>query len=120
TVITLLDGTPRVASDIFPLVLEREIDTERTRKALVVAMAALSFVPILAIGSLPVTLVVGAAVMVSVFQFFYYVANYYIVRKHLPERFQPGTGAKAYYALATLLVIAFGLLGAAARLGFIG
>ncbi|WP_266082035.1 Nramp family divalent metal transporter [Haladaptatus caseinilyticus] len=120
TVITLLDGAPRVASDILPMVLERDMDTERTRKMFVLFMAVVSLVPVLAIGSLPVTLVVGAAVMVAVFQFFYYIANYYIVRKHLPEPFQPGTAATSYYAIATLLVFVFGLLGAAARLGIIG
>ena len=120
TVITLLDGAPRVASDILPLVLEREMDTERVRKTLVILMAVISFVPLLVIGSLPVTLVVGAAIMVSIFQFFYYIANYYIVREHLPAKFQPGSGAKAYYAVATLLVIVFGLLGAGAQLGLVG
>lgn len=120
TVITLLDGAPRVASDILPLVLPHHVDRERTRKIFVVAMAVVSIVPVLVIGQLPVTLVVGAAVMVAGFQFFYYLANYYIVREHLPERFQPGTAAKLYYAVATAFVFIFGLLGAAARLGLIG
>ena len=120
TVITLLDGAPRVASDILPLVLPHNVDRERTRKIFVVAMAVVSIVPILVVGQLPVTLVVGAAVMIAGLQFFYYLANYYIVREHLPARFQPGTGAKLYYAVATVLVFAFGLLGAAAELGFVG
>lgn len=120
TVITLLDGAPRVASDILPLVLPHHVDRERTRKLFVVAMALVSIVPVLVIGQLPITLVVGAAVMIASLQFFYYLANYYIVREHLPARFRPGTGAKIYYAIATVLVFAFGLLGAAARLGFVG
>lgn len=120
TVVTLLDGASRVGADILGMVLDGDVDTERYRKALVVAVAAVSVVPVVVVGQLPVTLVIAAAVLIAALQVFYYVANYYIVRRELPERFQPGTAAKAYYAVTIVLVAAFGLLGAAARLGYIG
>jgi Mn2+/Fe2+ NRAMP family transporter len=120
TVLTLLDGVSRVGADILEMVLDRDVDNERYRKTLVVAVAVVSVVPLLVIGQLPVTLVVAAAVMIAALQVFYYVANYYVVRMELPDRFQPGTAAKAYYAVSIVLVAIFGILGAAAQLGYVG
>ncbi|MFB6114605.1 MAG: Nramp family divalent metal transporter [Halodesulfurarchaeum sp.] len=120
TVITVMDGAARVNADILPLVLEREMDTERIRKGFVVLMGVASILPILAIGQLPVTLVIFSAALMAILQVFFYIANYFIVRKHLPEAFQPSTGQRVYYFITIAMVVLFGIMGAMGRLGLVG
>ncbi|MFB6266387.1 MAG: Nramp family divalent metal transporter [Halodesulfurarchaeum sp.] len=120
TVITVIDGAARVNADILPQVLEREMDTNRLRQGFILLMGAASILPILAIGQLPVTLVVFSAALMAILQVFFYFANYYIVREHLPEPFQPTAGQKAYYAVTMALVVLFGIMGAMGRLGLVG
>ena len=120
TVITVLDGAARVNADILPLVLERDLDTDRLRRGFILLMGTASIVPILAIGQLPVTLVIFSAALMAILQVFFYLANYYIVRLHLPEPFQPTGTQKVYYAVTMGLVVVFGIMGAMGRLGLVG
>jgi Mn2+/Fe2+ NRAMP family transporter len=120
TVITVMDGAARVNADILPLVLERDMDTDRLRRGFILLMGAASILPILAIGQLPVTLIIFSAALMAILQVFFYVANYYIVREHLPAPFQPTTGQQVYYAITIVLVIGFGIMGAMGRLGLVG
>ena len=120
TVITVLDGASRVDSDLLPLVLERPMNTETWRRIILVVMGVASILPILIIGQLPVTLLVFSAALMSILQIFFYFANYFIVRRHLPARFQPKTSARVYYWIAIVLVVAFGVVGALGRLGLVG
>ena len=120
TVITVLDGAARVNADILPLVLERDMDTNRLRQGFILLMGLASILPILAIGQLPVTLVVFSAALMAILQVFFYFANYYIVKLHLPEAFQPTARQKVYYAVTMGLVVVFGIMGAMGRLGLVG
>mgnify|MGYP006288301263 CR=1 FL=1 len=120
TVITVMDGAARVNADVLPLVLERDMDTDRLRRGFIVVMGLASLVPILVIGQLPVTLVIFSAALMAILQVFFYIANYYIVREHLPDPFQPTTLQRAYYAITIVLVVAFGVMGAMGRLGLVG
>ncbi|MFW6384019.1 MAG: Nramp family divalent metal transporter [Halodesulfurarchaeum sp.] len=120
TVVTVTDGAARVNADTLPLVLEREMDTERLRRGFILLMAAGSIVPVLVVGQLPITLVIFSAALMAILQVFFYVANYYIVREHLPAAFQPGPARKVYYAVTIVLVAIFGVMGAMSRLGLVG
>ncbi|MFB6153139.1 MAG: Nramp family divalent metal transporter [Halodesulfurarchaeum sp.] len=120
TVITVIDGAARVNADILPMVLERDMDTDRLRQGFILLMGVASIVPILVIGQLPVTLVVFSAALMAILQVFFYFANYYIVRRHLPEPFQPTTAQKIYYAVTMGLVVIFGIMGAMGRVGLVG
>lgn len=120
TVITVLDGASRVDADLLPLVLERPMNTENVRRVLLLVMGAASILPILIIGQLPVTLLIFSAALMSILQIFFYFANYFIVRRHLPERFQPGRHARAYYWVSIVIVMLFGVVGALGRLGLVG
>ena len=120
TVITVLDGASRVDADLLPLVLERPLDTEKLRRIIVLLMGIASILPILIIGQLPVTLLVFSAALMSILQIFFYFANYFIVRRHLPKRFQPRSGARIYYWISIVFVVAFGVVGALGRLGLMG
>ncbi|MFW5965675.1 MAG: Nramp family divalent metal transporter [Halodesulfurarchaeum sp.] len=119
TVITVMDGAARVNADTLPLILEREMDTERLRRGFIVLMGAASVIPIVTIGQLPLTLIVFAAALMAILQVFFYFANYYIVRTELPEFFQPSRTKLIYYAVSMGLVVVFGIMGAMARLGVI-
>ncbi|MFW5905706.1 MAG: Nramp family divalent metal transporter, partial [archaeon] len=105
TVITVMDGAARVNADILPLVLEREMDHERLRRGFILLMGTASILPILAIGQLPVTLVVFSAALMAILQVFFYIANYVIVRKHLPEAFQPSALHRGYYFVTIVMVV---------------
>lgn len=120
TVVTVIDGAARVNADTLPLVLERELDTDRLRLGFILLMGIASIVPILVIGQLPVTLMVFSAALMAILQVFFYVANYYIVREHLPAAFQPDHRQNAYYAVTIVLVAIFGVMGAMSRLGLVG
>lgn len=120
TVVTVMDGAARVNADTLPLVLEQEMDTDRLRLLFILLMGTASIIPILVIGQLPVTLMVFSAALMAILQVFFYFANYYIVREHLPEPFQPDSAHKVYYAVTMLLVAGFGLMGGLSRLGLVG
>jgi Mn2+/Fe2+ NRAMP family transporter len=120
TVITVLDGASRVDADLLPLVLERPMNTENVRRILLLVMGAASILPILIIGQLPVTLLIFSAALMSILQIFFYFANYFIVRRHLPKRFQPGRRTRAYYWVSIVIVVLFGAVGALGRLGLVG
>ncbi|MFB6110717.1 MAG: Nramp family divalent metal transporter [Halodesulfurarchaeum sp.] len=120
TVITVTDGAARVNADTLPLVLDREMNTERLRRGFILLMGAASIIPILVIGKLPVTLMVFSAALMAILQVFFYLANYYVVREHLPEAYQPSSAKRVYYAITILLVIGFGLMGGLSKLGLVG
>jgi Mn2+/Fe2+ NRAMP family transporter len=120
TVVTVLDGASRVNADVLPLVLERDVDQERWRRIFVLWMGAASLLPLLIIGQLPVTLVVFSAALMAILQIFFYFANYYVVREHLPDPFQPSRRQKVYYTVSIALVVIFGVMGAMGRLGLVG
>jgi hypothetical protein len=120
TVVTVIDGAARVNADTLPLVLEREMDTGRLRLGFILLMGVASIVPILVIGQLPVTLMVFSAALMAILQVFFYVANYYVVREHLPAAFQPDRRQRAYYAVTIVLVALFGVMGGLSRLGLVG
>jgi hypothetical protein len=61
-----------------------------------------------------------SAALMAILQVFFYLANYYIVREHLPAAFQPGTARTIYYVLTMLLVAGFGVMGGLSRLGLVG
>lgn len=120
TVVTVIDGAARVNADTLPLVLEREMDTDRLRHGFILLMGTASIIPILVIGQLPVTLMVFSAALMAILQVFFYFANYYIVRKHLPAAFQPDRAHKVYYIATMVLVAGFGVMGGLSRLGLVG
>ena len=120
TVVTVMDGAARVNADTLPLILERDMDSDRLRLGFILLMGTASIIPILVIGQLPVTLMVFSAALMAILQVFFYFANYYIVRKHLPEAFQPDRAHTAYYLVTMVLVAAFGVMGGLSRLGLVG
>jgi Mn2+/Fe2+ NRAMP family transporter len=120
TVIGNIDATARVCSDILGMVREDVEDTERWRKILVVLISVFSVFPVLLIGDFPVVLVTFSAALIGVFQVFFYVSNYYLVRENLPEEFQPSSTRKAYYYAGFVLIALFGLLGALNNFGIVG
>ncbi|MBS3761607.1 Nramp family divalent metal transporter [Halodesulfurarchaeum sp.] len=120
TVVTVIDGAARVNADTLPLVLEREMDTDRLRLGFILLMGTASIIPILVIGQLPVTLMVFSAALMAILQVFFYFANYYIVRKHLPAAFQPDRVHTVYYIATMVLVAGFGVMGGLSRLGLVG
>ncbi len=121
TVITLLDGAARATGDILPMALEDDsIDSERVRKLVVVGVVGVSSAMVLALGTVPVTLLLYVAAVLAVTEIFFYPANWYVVEKHLPEPFRPSRAWHAYYVVSLALVLAFGAMGATLRLGVIG
>ncbi|PCR92696.1 Nramp family divalent metal transporter [Natrinema ejinorense] len=121
TVITLLDGAARATGDILPMALENDdIDSERVRKLVVVGVVAVSSAMVIALGEVPVTLLLYVAAVLAVTEIFFYPANWYVVEKNLPEPFRPSRAWHAYYVVSLLLVLVFGAMGAAVRLGFLG
>lgn len=119
TVISNMDAVARVCSDTLGIVGVAD-DTERWRKRLVVFISVFSIVPVLVIGNFPVVLITFSAALVGVFQVFFYVANYYLVRTQLPEHFQPSTKRSIYYAVGVVLVALFGVAGALNNFGLVG
>ncbi|RZH69530.1 Nramp family divalent metal transporter [Natrinema altunense] len=121
TVITLLDGAARATGDILPMALENDdIDSERVRKLVVVGVVTVSSAMVLALGEVPVTLLLSVAAVLAVTEIVFYPANWYVVEKNLPDPFRPSRAWHAYYVVSLLLVLLFGVMGAAVRLGVIG
>ncbi len=121
TVITLLDGAARATGDILPMALENDdIDSERVRKLVVLGVVAVSSAMVVTLGEVPVTLLLYVAAVLAVTEIFFYPANWYVVEKNLPEPFRPSRAWHAYYVVSLALVLLFGAMGAAVRLGMIG
>ncbi|MFC4542350.1 Nramp family divalent metal transporter [Halosolutus amylolyticus] len=121
TVITLLDGAARATGDVLPMALEDDsIDSERVRQLVIVGVVGVSSTTVLALGNVPVTLLLYVAAVLAVTEIFFYPANWYIVEKHLPEPFRPSRTWHAYYVVSLAFVLLFGAMGAALRLGLIG
>jgi len=117
TVITLLDGASRATSDILPMAMENEsMDGERVRRAVLTLIVLVSSVTVLILGNIPVTFIVTIAAILAITEILFYPANWYVVKKNLPEPFQPSTAWVAYYVLSLIAVLIFGAMGAAVRL----
>ncbi|WP_202911867.1 Nramp family divalent metal transporter [Natrialba swarupiae] len=120
TVITLLDGASRATGDIVPMAVERpDLDGERIRKAVVVAIVAVSIGVVLTLGAVPVTFLIWISAILAITEILFYPANWYVVREHLPEQFQPSRRWVAYYAISLAVVLVFGLMGAAHEFGYV-
>lgn len=121
TVITFLDGSSRATSQILPMVLDDEdaVNEERFRRGMIAVQALVAITLIAILGVNPVTFVVWIAAAIAVVGVFFYPANWYVVEKNLPEPFRPSRAWHVYYAGSLLVVIVFGFMGAAVRLGFI-
>ncbi len=114
TVITLIDGASRATSDIVPMALEREdVDTERIRRGVILLFVVVSSAVVLALGNVPVTFVVAVAAILAMTEILFYPANWYVVKENLPEPFRPSKKWVAYYLVSLLVVLAFGVMGAA-------
>ncbi|MFO7926427.1 MAG: Nramp family divalent metal transporter [Halobacteriota archaeon] len=117
TVITLLDGASRAVGDILPMAAENEdLDSDRIRRIVLVLMVVVSSLTVLALGNIPVTFVVFVAALLAVTEIVFYPANWYVVKKNLPEAFHPSRAWTVYYVFSLLAVLAFGVMGAAVRL----
>lgn len=120
TVITLLDGASRAVGDILPMALEDEsLDSDRIRRAVVVMIVVASSAAVLSLGNIPVTFIVFVAAILAVTEIAFYPANWYVVKKNLPEAFHPSRAWTVYYAFSLLAVLAFGVMGAAVRLDLV-
>ncbi|MEY7848066.1 Nramp family divalent metal transporter [Natrarchaeobius sp. A-rgal3] len=120
TVITLLDGASRAVGDVIPMAVERpDLDSERIRKVVVVAIVVASCGVVLTLGAVPVTFLIWISAILAITEILFYPANWYVVRAHLPERFQPSRRWVAYYAISLVVVLVFGLMGAAHEFGYV-
>lgn len=120
SVITALDGGARVVTRALELNLERDLDHKRWERILIVLFVLASAIPVLIVGGLPVTLVVMLGTVLIIMEAFIYPANFYIVRRDLPEEFQAGSVKTVYYVLGILFMLLFGIMGAANQAGVIG
>ncbi len=118
TLITTLDGATRVTGDVLPLLVD--VDGERVRKLMIVGVVLGSSSIVVALGTVPVTFLIWIAAVIAITDILFYPANWYIVSKHLPEPFQPSRRWIGYYAVSLLVVVCFGLMGAAAEFGVFG
>ncbi|WP_394295574.1 Nramp family divalent metal transporter [Natrialba hulunbeirensis] len=120
TVITLLDGAARATGDVLPMALERDdLDSERIRKLVVVGIVAVSCGIVLTLGAVPVTFLIWISAILAVTEILFYPANWYVVKKNLPEQFQPSRTWVIYYVVSLVAVTIFGLMGAAHEFGYI-
>ncbi|QZA88035.1 Nramp family divalent metal transporter [Salinarchaeum sp. IM2453] len=120
TVITLLDGASRAVGDVIPMAMENDdLDSDLIRRVMVVLIVVVSSLTVLILGNIPVTLLVSVAAILAVTEILFYPANYYIVKKNLPDAFQPSRAWTIYYALSLIAVLGFGVMGAAVELGFV-
>lgn len=119
TVLTVLDGSARVCTDILQILFPGWPIPGWTRPAMLVYMFIVSAIPVLVLGSRPVTLLVWSAAFMAVLQVFFFIANYYIVRTHLSDELQPGTALRYYYLLSIGCVMFFGCMGAIGKLGWV-
>ncbi len=120
TVITLLDGSARAVGDVLPMALDNDdLDSEVIRKFVVVGVVVVSSAIVVAFGAVPVTFLVWIAAILAITEILFYPANWYVVREHLPEPFQPSTTWTVYYVLSLIAVLVFGLMGAASEFGYV-
>lgn len=120
TVITLLDGASRATGDILPMAMEDDsIDSDIVRRVVLTGIVVVSSVTVLILGNIPVTLIVYIAAILAVTEILFYPANWYVVKKNLPEEFHPSTTWNVYYVLSLIAVLIFGAMGAAVRLGVV-
>ncbi|ELZ02573.1 Nramp family divalent metal transporter [Natrialba asiatica] len=120
TVITLLDGAARATGDVLPMALDQpELDSERIRKLVVVGIVAVSCGVVVTLGTVPVTFLIWISAILAVTEILFYPANWYVVRENLPEQFQPSRAWVAYYAVSLVVVLAFGIMGAASEFGYV-
>ena len=115
TVITLLDGASRASGDVLPMAMDRDLDSELVRRAVLAIMVVVSSTVVLLLGNVPVTFVVAIAAILAVTEILFYPANWYVVKENLPEPFQPSRTWIAYYVLSLITVVVFGILGALAQ-----
>ena len=116
TVITLIDGASRATGDILPMALDdRTVDRELVRRAVIVVIVVVASGMVLALGNVPVTFVVTIAAILAVTEILFYPANWYVVKKNLPEAFHPSRRWVAYYAISLVAVLVFGIMGAIAQ-----
>ncbi|OKY77274.1 MAG: Mn2+ and Fe2+ transporter of the NRAMP family [Candidatus Methanohalarchaeum thermophilum] len=120
TVLTVLDGASRVASDIIPMIKETKTNTEKWRKTFIILMPLASIIPVLSFGELPVVITTFSAGLMAIFGPFFYFANYYIVKKHLPKKFHPTKKRTTFYITCMIITIFFGIIGAIGKLGLLG
>ncbi len=116
TVLTVLDGSTRVCSDVLDLLFPDTNVPDWTRYPILLYFAAASTLPVLIAGALPVTLIVFSAALMAVLQIFFFAANYYIVRTRLPKLMKPGPVTDRLYLLSLALVVLFGCMGAIGKL----
>jgi hypothetical protein len=120
TVITLLDGASRAVGDILPMAAENDdLDSDRIRRTVLVAIVVVSSLTVLALGNIPVTFVVFVAALLAVTEIVFYPANWFVVTRNLPEAFHPSRAWTVYYVASLLAVLAFGVMGAAVRLNLV-
>ena len=117
TVLTVLDGSARVCTDVLKMLASEGTVPGWTRNAVLLYMFTVSAIPVLLLGSMPVTLLMWSAALMAVLQVFFFIANYYIVRTHLPDELQPGTLLRYYYLFSIVCVVLFGCIGAIGKLG---
>jgi len=118
TVITLIDGSSRAASQILPMALEDDeaVDQELFRKGMIGAQALVAITIIAILGVSPVSFIVWIAATLAVVEVFFYPANWYVVENNLPEPFRPSRTWHVYYVVTIALVVLFGIMGAATQL----
>lgn len=120
TVITLLDGASRAVGDVLPMAMENEsLDSERIRRIVLVLIVVVSSLTVLALGNIPVTFIVFIAAILAITEIAFYPANWYVVKKNLPEAFHPSRAWSVYYVFSLIAVLAFGAMGAAVRLDLV-
>ncbi len=120
TVITLLDGASRAVGDVLPMAMEDEsMDSDLIRKVVLTIIVVVSSVTVLILGNVPVSFIVYIAAVLAVTEILFFPANWYVVKKNLPERFHPSTAWNVYYVFALIAVLIFGAMGAAVRLGVV-
>lgn len=117
TVITLLDGASRATSDVLPMALDNdELSSERIRKFVVAGITIVASIIVWILGNIPVTFILFIAAILALTEILFYPANWYVVKKNLPEPFHPSRTWIAYYVVSLLLVLLFGIMGAIIRL----
>ena len=120
TVITLLDGASRAVGDVLPMAMEDDsIDSDLVRRIVLTIIVVVSSATVLALGNIPVSFIVYIAAILAVTEIVFYPANWYVVKKNLPERFHPSTAWNVYYVFSLIAVLIFGAMGAAVRLGVV-
>lgn len=120
TVITLLDGASRAVGDVLPMAMDNEdLDSDRIRRIALLLIVVVSSLTVLALGNIPVTFIVFIAAILAVTEIAFYPANWYVVKKNLPEAFHPSRAWSVYYVFSLLAVLAFGVMGAAVRLDLV-